>query len=254
MIGIKFGSFDMQANGCRVIRTDVYSPPANDIQADSLAERDGVLITQQRLKSKPFKVEGLLRASTRSAVEQLRDTFLAAMSQKNQAFDIDYNGSTRRYLASAENIMLTDTSLTTFAFTVSFLCPDGVGWDIDSSTLISAIGVTTSVAGLSLTVGGTYMASPSILLVINTMTGAATNTISIGNGSTLRTMSVTRAWAASDRLEVNSLTGTVYVNSIATDYKGQLPTFAPGAGSLSYLDDFSARSVTISASYAKRWL
>lgn len=254
MIGIKFGSYDLQANGCRVTFTDVYSPPANDIQADSLAERDGVLITQQRYKSKPFKVEGLLRAATRTAVEQLRDTFLAAMSQKNQTFDIDYNGSTRRYLASAENIVLSGTSLTTFAFSVSFLSPDGVGWDLETLELIAPTSVTSTTTDIPLTIGGTYMAAPTIVMTINTMTGAATNTISIGNGATLRTMSITRAWSAGDTLEVDALAGTVYVNSIATDFEGQLPTFAPGAGSLSYVDDLTTRGVTVSASYARRWL
>ncbi len=254
MIGIKYGSFDMQANGCRVTGTDLYSMPDNNIQADSLAERDGVLITQQLLKSKSIKVEGLLRCDTRTQLEQLRDTFLLAMSQKNQALDVDYAGGTRRWLASAESVILSDTALTVFGFTVTFLSPDGVGWDLDSSELIAATGVTSSVAGLTHTVGGTYMATPSILLIINTLSGSTTNTITLGNGSTLRAMSVTRAWASNDRLEVNSMTGAVYVNSLATDYAGQLPTFVPGAGSLSYLDDFTSRSVTVSASYSKRWL
>lgn len=254
MIGLKFGSLDLQANGIRVTSTDVYSAPSNNIQADALAERDGSLIVQQRFKSKTFKIEGLLRMDSRTEVEQLRDTFLLGMSQKNQAFDIDYAGSIRRYLTSAENIIISDQSISTMAFTVNLLSPDGVGWDIDNSALIASSNTTAASSLIPITVGGTYKAEPTITVMVNTVTGGTNQTITLGNGETLRSMSVTRTWANGDRLEIDSLKGTVFVNGVAADFRGQLPSFAPGAGTLSYLDSFTTRDTTITASYARRWL
>lgn len=254
MIGVKFGSLNLQANGIVVTSTDVYSAPSNNIQVDDMAERDGALIVQQRYKSKSFKIEGLLRADSRTAVEQLRDTFITGMSSKNQAFDIDYAGSIRRYLASAENIIISDQSISTMSFTVNLLCPDGVGWDVGSTALIASSNTTAASALVPITVGGTYKAEPTITVVVNTVTGGTTQTITLGNGETLRSMSVTRTWANGDRLEVNTLQGTVFVNGVAADFRGQLPSFAPGVGTFSYLDSFTTRDTTITASYARRWL
>lgn len=255
MIGIKFGSFDMQQNGVRVIDApDLYSAPTNAIQADELAERDGSLVVKQTYKSKSFQVSGLLRTDTRAQVETLRDTFMLAMAQHNQALDFDYGGTTRRYLANAESVILSEKSLSTFAFTVKFLSPDGMGWDLGNTSLITPTGVSTSSASIALTVGGTYKTEPLITVVVNTLTVANPGTITIGNGVTLRSMSVARTWAAGDRLEVNTQLGTVFVNSVPTDFTGQFPEFAPGAGTLTYLDTFTARDVTVTATYAKRWL
>jgi len=107
MIGLKYGDFDLQANGVTTTDTDLYSAPQNAVQADDLAEADGSLIVQQRYKSKTFTITGRLRTDTVALTDQLIDTFKIAMSRKNQAFDIDYAGGIRRYLATAQNIIIT---------------------------------------------------------------------------------------------------------------------------------------------------
>lgn len=253
-VGIKFGGFDMQANGVIVITTDVYSTPNNEIQADELAEADGALIVKQRYTSKPFKVEGYIQKPTRLELDIARDAFTAALSAKNQPFDIDYAGGIRRYLASAQNIMIGYSGATTYSFSVEFLSPDGMGWDLDSSSLITALNVTTASFDQPITVGGSYMAEPVIAVNLGSVTGGTTKTITLTNGVSLRGVSITRTWDSGDVLEVDSLKKTVFVNDIATDFFGQFPAWKTGAGFLGYLDDFTTRSVTINTSYTKRWL
>jgi len=254
MKAIKYGSFDMQANGVVVVDTDVYSAPLNKIQADSLAERDGALVVKQQYDSKPFTVTGYIRKATQVDLENWIDTFKAAMAIRSQPFDIDHGGSVRRYLASARNIILTRKGLTTAAFSVEFLSPDGMGWDTSSSSLISSMGVTTSTLSITFTVGGSYKAEPIIRVTINTITGGTTKTVQLTNGTTLRTLSIQRTWVAGDVLELDTLKGQLLVNGLATDYKGSLPSFDPGANTLVYTDDFTARDVTILSSYTRRWL
>lgn len=255
MKAVAFGDFNMQADGVRVIDTDVYSAPPNKIQADALAERDGSLVTQQQYDSKPFNVSGILRKDTQVELEELLDTFKQAMARKNQAFDIQHGTGIRRYLASAQNIIISRRGLTSAAFSVQFFSPDGMGWDLESSDLISSTNLTASNVTVPLTVEGSYRADPIIRVTVNTISGGSpSKTISLSNASTLRTLSVTRSWAAGDVLEIDTLKGQLLVNGIATEFRGQLPSFEPGDGALVYLDDFTTRDVTLVSSYTRRWL
>ena len=205
MIGVKFGDFDMQANGVIVTGTDVYSAPANNIQADKLAERDGALIVKQQYDSKVFSVEGYIRKDSIAELEQCMDEFKLALSRKSQAFDIDYAGGIRRYLASAQNLMLSKSSLTTAGFAVQFLSPDGMGWDLESQALIDSANTSLSNTTFAFHVGGSYKSDPIITVTVNTVTGGTNKTITLSNAESLRSISVTHDWIAGDVLEIDSL-------------------------------------------------
>jgi len=255
MRAIKFGAFDMQANGVFVVDTDVDSAPTNNIQADELAERDGALVVKQQYTSKPFTVTGYLRKNTPEELDTLMDVFKGAMAIKSQPFDIEHAGSVRRYLASVKNNILTRRgSLTSAVFSIEFLSPDGMGWDTASRSLISSTNVTSSNASLPLVVEGTYKAEPIIRVTINTVSGSTAKTLSVGNANTLRTLSITRTWAAGDVIEMDTLKGQLLVNGLAAEYRGSLLAFEPGANALIYTDDFTTRDVTILSSYTRRWL
>lgn len=254
MIGLKYGSFNLQANGFRVTDTDIYSAPTNKIQADPLAERDGALIVKQQYDSKTFTVEGWFRKSTIAEAEQARDEFMRAMGAKNQALDIDYAGGVRRYLASAQNVIVSRIGLTSFGFSIQFLSPDGMGWDLNSTTLVAGELITTSFETMSIDVGGSYKAEPVINVLINDVVGGVGKTVTISNGVSLRQIQITRDWSANDLLEINTLEGTVFVNNIPADFTGQLPEFETGMGRLGYNDDFTSRNVLLTAGYVRRWL
>ncbi|NED68293.1 hypothetical protein G3I15_45910, partial [Streptomyces sp. SID10244] len=70
---------------------------------------DGSLVVKQRYLSKTFKVEGIIRKDSIVELEIAIDVFKAAMASRNQAFDIDYAGDIRRYLANAQNVIITRT-------------------------------------------------------------------------------------------------------------------------------------------------
>jgi hypothetical protein len=254
MRAVKYGAYDMQANGCVVTRTTVLSPPTNDIQADKLAERDGALVVKQQWSSKPFEVEGYLRAASPELLDALLDTFKGAMATKNQPFDIQHGTGLRRYLGSAQNIIITSDGLSTASYSVQFLSPDGMGWDVESSALIPATGVTQATASIPFTVGGTYKAEPYIRLVLNSVTGGSAKALTVGNGSSLRSVSITRNWVAGDVVEMDTLKGDVLVNGIPADYRGSLLSFEPGANILTFNDEFTARDITVTSSYTRRWL
>lgn len=256
MIGFKFGLFNLQdpANGVWVTKTNVYSAPTNDIQADALANRDGAYVVKQTYRSKTFQVEGVLRSSTRAGLEQLMDTFKTVMAQKNQAFDVDYAGGIRRFLANATTVIIADIGLTSAAFSVEMMSPDGMGWSLDQVNLIDSSSITTSTAVFSALLIGSYQIEPVIRLELTSVTGGTNKTVTITNGASLRGIRITRNWSSGDVLEFDSAKRTLYVNSIETDFQGQFPVFDPGTAILNYLDDFSARTATIRSYYTPRWL
>lgn len=254
MIGIKFGDFDMQSGGCRVHDTDVWNSPPNDIQADQLPEADGAVVVKQQYTSKTFTVSGKLQVATLAEFRPLLDSFKQAMAVKNQAFDVDEEGTIRRFLCNAKNVIIARQGPTIAGFSVEMLSPDGMGWDLESTSLLDPTGITLSTVQLPVTVGGTYRAEPVVRVTLNTLTGAGDHTVTISNGSTLRSLSVTRTWANGDLLEIDSLNKTVYVNNAPVEFNGQFPRWDIGPGVIGWLDDLTTRDVTISSSYTKRWL
>ncbi|WP_100504108.1 phage distal tail protein [Mycobacteroides abscessus] len=256
MIGLKYGDFILQNPPyIWVHQTDVYSPPESSVQADTLAQADGALVVQQRYKPKTYSISGVIRRDDTVALEQALDTFKAAMAVKNQAFDVDYAGDVRRYLSYATTVTIAKTGRNTSAgFTVAFICPDGVGWSVDSTSFVDPTGITSSNFSIAVATAGTYKVEPQITATFNTVTDGTGKTVSISNGTSLRGISVTRDWITGDVLEIDSLKMTVYVNNMPVDFSGQFPKWDVGASELSYLDDFSSRDVTLSASYTRRWL
>lgn len=255
MIGIVLGDLNMQTGGITVTNTEgLYSAPTNRIQADRLADADGALIVKQQYDSKQITLEGWLRADTLAEFESLRDTFLAAISIKNQALDIDYGGSTRRWLVNYQNAVVAKRSNTSARFSLQLLSPDGMGWDLTSTALLSSENITTSPVDVAISVGGTYTCEPLITLTISTVTGGTSKTVTLRNGTSLRGIAITRTWTASDTLEVDVLKKTVFVNNVPVEFSGQFPTWAIGDGIIQYLDDFTTRNATLSMSHTQRWL
>ena len=94
-----------------------------------------------------------------------------------------------------------------------------------------------------------------ITLTLTSVTGGTpSKSVIISNDSTLRGITVTRDWANGDVLEIDCLNKTLYVNDTVVAYSGQFPKWTPGGSGISYLDDFTTRSATLSAVYTRRFL
>ncbi|MDV7992056.1 phage distal tail protein [Rhodococcus sp. IEGM 1374] len=251
---MQFGAFNLQDDRVRTVETDVYSPPKNDVQSDRLAGGDGAVIVKRSFDQKIFSIRGTLKADTREDLERLINEFNTAIFQPNQAFDIDYAGMVRRFVATAQNVIITTRGFTTAGFSVEFVCPSGVGSDTFNTVMLNATAVTTATASLAVNVGGTYKAEPTIRMTVNAVTGGATKRVAITNGSTQRGVSIVRTWAVGDVLEIDSLNKTIYVNNAPVDYIGQFPVWPAGAGVIGYVDEFTTREVTLNGFYVRRYL
>jgi phage-related protein len=256
MIGVLFDSYDMQANGVTVSETNIFDAPKRSVQDVRLAEADGSIIVKTTYDPKRATLDGYLLADTPSELKTLIDTFKRNMNKTNVFLDIiEEDDSTRRYLATTTNIMVSRTNgLNQAGFSVEVLIPSGVGMDTTETTLATDT-VTTSTGSVVIDVQGSYKAQPVISITVDSVTGGTPDkSISIANGTTLRGITITRDWAASDIIEIDCLNNEVYVNNVITEYVGQIPSWEPGNGIISYIDDFTTRSVDISAVYTRRYL
>lgn len=256
MIGVRFDVLSLQDSGIHTVSSDVYSAPQLRVQDEKLADADGSVIVKTSLEPKVFSCEGYMQADTISALDSLIDSFKQGLNKRDQNFDIDYAGSTRRYVATPRNIVISrEKGLNTAGWSVEFFCANPVGSDTTESTLLAPAAVTASTHTAGITIEGSYKAEPLITVTVTSVTGGTTNkTITISNDSTLRGIAVTRDWANGDVLEIDCLKKTLYVNNAAVEFSGQFPVWDPGNSGISYLDDFTTRSVTISAVYTKRFL
>lgn len=257
MIGatnMQFGDFDFQTTEVAAAVTDIFSSASTSIQADKLAEADGAVIVKSTLEPKTFKVEGTLASDTVEDTHRLIDRFKLAMSEKNQAFDIEYAGDTRRYVSMARNTIISYGGRLDAGFSVEFLCAAGVGSDTYASTLLASTNVSTTTAILGITVGGTYKAQPVITVTINTVTGATDKTLLINNAVTLRGISVTRTWTAGDVMVIDSMNQAIFINNAAVEFSGQFPEWEVGAGSIGVVNDFTTCDISVEADYTRRYL
>jgi hypothetical protein len=259
MIGIYFDVYSLQSSGTYGVHTtstDIYSAPRLTTQDEKLAQADGSVIVKATLEPKVFSCDGYMIEADISALDTLLDEFKQALNKQNQNFDIDYAGSTRRYVATPRNIMISrDKGLNSAGWSVEFFCANPVGAEISTSALLAATVNTSSSLVSTITVNGSYVAEPLITVTLTAVTGGTTNkTITISNDTTLRGISITRDWSATDVLEIDCLNKTLYVNDTVVAYSGQFPKWTPGNGAISYLDDFTTRTVSIEATYTKRYL
>jgi hypothetical protein len=138
MINMTYGGYSLQASGVTTADTDIYSVPNKTIQAEKLAESDGSVIVKETYESKKFTCNGTLMASSIAAMDTLIDTFKTAMNATKQNFDIDYAGSTRRYIATPRNVVITRAhGLNQAGWSIEFFCESPSGSDIAVSTLIN---------------------------------------------------------------------------------------------------------------------
>lgn len=255
MSTMTYGSLNLLSGGIYVTDTDIDDTPTKVVQSEKLAEADGAIFVKTTYEPKTFKIEGYLKTDLVADLRPLINTFKAALNLEEQNFDYDDGSGTLRYIATARKVFISrPRGLNVAAFSVEFICESPVGADTSGSTLLGFTAISTASVSTALTVGGSYKAEPLITVTIATVTGGTAKTVGISNDTTLRGISITRTWANGDVIEIDCLNKTVFVNDAVVEYTGQFPTWDVGPGSIAYLDDFTTRSVTLSATYTRRYL
>lgn len=227
-----------------------------DVQAAiyALANANRSIMVSAIHPSKRIILKGQLKAASASALDSLCDTFKGYFTTGEMNLDIDYAGATRRYVVVAEKEPIIDGDDVSIADWTANLLSLQYGMDTTNTTIVSASGRTSGTYNDAHTfLGNAPEQYPVITITLTAVTGGSAASIFVGNNGTGQQLTITRTWSASDVLVIDTFNRTVKVNNVEVDFSGALPLFAPGAGTLGYVDTFTTRTFTISAVYAKRW-
>lgn len=240
--------------GVRITSYDVSELPSRNLTSNKLARANRSVLTSAEYASKTVSITGYVGGATGFPEAQLNFDRLKGRVQDFEGLIRVTQGDTDVEYTGTLNGISKEMVGPNYKFTLSFQCSNPIGRDAVGRALFAPTTVTTATLTKSFTVEGSFIASPRFTLLFTSITGGSPNkSVSLLNAATNKGIRITRAWASGDILSVNSDTFEVVINGTSTDFDGQFPTFYPGGRALQYIDDFSARTATLSGLYTRQY-
>lgn len=253
MTNVWFDSNDLSLiPGVLINDHDFNQLPDRDIKIHKIARRDLSIITSAEYSSKEVLVYGIIKDCDRYQAEASLATLKALLQRTNAELKVVQGLETVTYTATMNGLSYRWLG-NNIPFTLSFVCSDPIGVDDDITSLINA-NITTSVASVGVTVEGSFTIEPTINIVISTVTDGTGGQMTITNAVVGQGITLNENFANSDIIIINSKEKIVTHNGVRIDYTGLFPTFAPGSQAIGYVDDFTARDITITGTYRKRFV
>lgn len=213
-------------------------------------------ITYIDYPSRKIMIGGVIKGSSQADLDNRIDSFKGYFNGKDKNLDINYAGSTRRYIATKTAISIEYNGALRFAkFKVQFICSEPFGLDTTATELIDVSGHTSSTYTATPVIGGTApFQLPIFEITINSLTGTG-DYIQLSNNANNQAILITgQELDDGDILIVDSEKHRVTKNGGEVDYIGIFFELEPGNASLTYADGFDTRNVDIYAEYFKRYL
>ena len=253
---ITFNSNDLQT--ASIITSDVIheSSPSQEVAFLGIANANKSVLPFLNFPSRSIRAVGSLRASSIANLDALIDTFKGYFNGKDKNLDIDYDGGTRRYIATASKIDVNRPRGLAFAtFDITFTCTEPFGRDTATTSALSVNARTSSSYTDSLTINGTapYML-PVITIVYNTVTGGD-NYVSVSHTQTGQGINIVdQTFVDDDVLVIDCLNKKVTVNDVEVNFIGAFPELPSGSQDIAYSDGFTTRNFDIDIDYYPLYL
>lgn len=254
---VQYNGTSIQTANVIVNNIDHDSIPTKNSTKFALARAHRSIITGSWYQEKIITILGQITGTSIVDAENRADAFKTAMNPYGNTanIDIDYAGSTRRYIATTATCALTrSNALFAVGFSLTFTCLMPWGQDTAATTLVNAVAVTTSPFTQAITVGGNGP-EQSLLMsyTLTSFTGSATNTVYFTNSITTQQISLARTWTAGDVVLIDPANLSAKVNGVEVDYDGVFPLVIPGSGNLIVTDGFTARAGVLTVTQVRRW-
>lgn len=222
----------------------------------AIADANGSSIPAINYPARRVNQAGAIKGSSQDDLDARIDTFKGYFNGKDKNLDVDYAGTTRRYIATANSISVTRQQKSLWAtFTIEYICTQPFGVETSSTSITSTLNHTSSTLTVTPTIAGSAPYQyPIITLTLDALTGAG-DYIQISNDNNGQDMLLYGlGLAAADVIVIDCFARTVTVNGIEVDYTGVFLELEPGANSITYSDGFTTRTVDIVITYYKRYL
>lgn len=224
------------------------SAPDRTIVATPLAREDGQVFIYERYDKKLIQMQGVLKGSSQADLESKIDTFKELFSRPEKNLDIDWNGGTRRYVATCSKHTFDRDyfNINMVPWTAEFTVLSGTGNDTSLTTDPGADGTSgtqkqsdpSSVPtyGVSnVTIGGSKRPKPLVTLS-NLSLGSAVRGFEYKNKTNGQVLQVTAdgSWGNSRTCVIDFANKTVVGDVISgvshgLNIYGTFPTFDIGA-------------------------
>lgn len=245
-------------NGIVLTKINHMIVARRDNQIETRANRNGGVLVQSLLGTKPIPIEGYYIGTGETQedriinTQEMYDTLAQIMNRQDRPLIVPHAGSTRQYTATPENVIIEQPDgLNRLTFSFDFVVPSGNADDTSTTTAFSTT-VTTASSTIPFTVLGSVVARPLISITFTTVTGGTSKTVSIRNARDFIGLTFSRTFVSGDTITIDSENFQIYVNGVLTAPSGRMPTFAPGTASLSYSDTLTTRNVSISLTYVRK--
>lgn len=223
-----------------------------------LADADGSSIPAINYPSKPIALAGAIKGSSQADLDDRIDTFKGYLTGKDKNLDLAYgSGGTRRYIATAGTPKIQRRQNSYIAlFQVPITCTNPFGLDTSASTLFAThTGSTVATFTETPTVGGNApFQLPIFTITLTAITGAGDYVLISNDNNNQEILIYGMGLVNGDVLVIDCEQRIVTLNGDEIDYSGTFLELEPGANSITYTDGFTTRTVTVAASYTKRWL
>lgn len=241
--------------GVSVLGTDPYAPPKRTLSQYLLARTDKRKTNSAFYTEKKVTVRVGISRITRDVAEQSLDALLTLLQGINKELVISQAGGVRKYYCTLSDSVILRGGGAYIELNLIFSCDESFGYDTGYTQALNLTNITTSTRGDALPFGGSApWQVPLIVITYSAMTGSTSKSVIIGNSATAAQITITRTWAAGDRLEIDCFNRTVKVNGSDVAFTGGFPEFAPQLGNWSYSDQFTTRTFSALITYYKRYI
>lgn len=235
---IKFDNVDILSTTTYITRFVKHeSATPRELITLDLARDDGAILINDRRGVKKITIQGILIASSESALDTAIDTFKEVLSRQQKYLDISFEGSTRRYIATctAHEFDRDFFHLLFVPYTAEFTVLSGVGTEYNETTLIDNVDLTYSsgYCPFTATFAGTAKPAPVFKITFSSNDANATG-VMLENVTTGEKLIYTQlaGIAQNDYFEVDYVNKQVRYNGVVKNYIGTFPSLIVGSNSL----------------------
>lgn len=244
-----YDGFDSRDYDIVVTGIDQYKGATRSNQLEKRANRDGAVLVQSMLGSKPVGIEAYYTGTDSADAQEMYDTIMQAMNRSERRLELPHAGGERTYTATPETPLISNPDgLNRIVMSLTFVVPEGNSFETTDTTLVDTT-VTTPSSTIPITVLGSVQARPFITMTFDSITDGTAKTVTLRNSKDFVGITIARDWVTGDVVTIDSDNFQLYINGELTHPEGRLPYWQPGSGAIIYSDTFTARSVDITGTY-----
>lgn len=253
---VTFNGSDMTTvTGLTILATNPYVPGKRKLTIGEIARTNKSKINSAFYNKKTVVIRVGISRATRDLLEQSIDSLMQILQGVEKDLVINQSGATRKYTSTFSDSAMRAEGGAYVEMDLFFETSDHFGYDTAATLLTQVSGFTSAQKTTQITVGGSApWQVPLITVTLTALSGGTSKYVIIGNDNTGQAVTISRTWAAGDVIEIDAKNQTVKVNGSEVAWTDAIPEFAPGTGYLTYSDNLTTRTWSMTATYIKRYI